>query len=147
MPLQITKSWIFKKGRTVSQLNTINRCKIRNQCSMLEKREIAECCNNNIIVKKMSENVLLQEWNDLPKKQVNKLTATHEVEKMSRDKIDKCNKLVDEGCKKVLKDCAAQTQSLKEEKHELCINLDDACNLLFADFYQTAVACSVCQSP
>ena len=82
--------------------------------------------NNNNVVHFITLGIKLQEIEEKNKalnEQVEDLTISHEVEKMSREEMDKYIQLLEEDCKKIIKDRDDQIKFLKEEKHQQNIKL------------------------
>ena len=104
MPLWINKGRVFKKVKTSYYQNYTTNYEIRNRYSALEKKNLIECGNNNIIIRGISENILLQERNEMLSKQIDNLMANYEIEKMSKEKMEKYIQSLKKDYEEVLKD-------------------------------------------
>ena len=104
MLLWINKGQVLKKVKTSYHQNYTTNYEIRNRYSALEEKDLTECCNNNIIIRGISENVLLQEKNETLSKQVDNLMANYEIEKMSMEEIEKYIQSLEKDYEEVLKD-------------------------------------------
>ena len=139
MPLWINKGRIFKKFQPSNDCKSskgTNTNDNKSCHSILEKYEIKECRNNNIVVQSIVREVNLQEItqqnkvlikeNDLLKLRISVIKSkeeaiieNYEVEKMIVEAIQEYLKSLEDDYNKVIQEGDIKIQTLKKENHKL----------------------------